>query len=126
IQRLGRMTQDIDLDAARAAGIPVCNWPLRSCAMVAEHMMMQILSLAKRYRDGESTLLQAGEGGTPRKCDGNYFAINWTGRQGIRRLADCTVGIMGFGEVGCELAVRLQPFGCRVLYNKRRPLPTDA
>lgn len=127
IQRLGRMTQDIDLPAARAAGIPVCNWPLRSCAMVAEHMMMQILALAKRFRDCESILRHPTETDrVPRKCDDNYFAINWTGRQNIRRLADCTVGIMGFGEVGCELAVRLQPFGCRILYNKRTALPPEA
>ncbi|MER1966897.1 NAD(P)-dependent oxidoreductase [Castellaniella sp. GW247-6E4] len=127
IQRLGRMTQDIDLPAARAAGIPVCNWPLRNCAMVAEHMMMQILALAKRFRDCESTLLHPGEYDLPpRRCDANYFAINWTGRRDIKRLADCTVGIMGFGEVGCELAVRLKPFGCKVLYHKRKPLPPEA
>ncbi len=127
IQRLGRMTHDIDLQAARAAGIPVCNWPLRNCAMVAEHMMMQILALAKRFRDCESALLHPGEHDlAPRRCDANYFAINWTGRRDIRRIADCTVGIMGFGEVGCELAVRLKPFGCKVLYYKRNPLPPEA
>lgn len=126
IQRLGRMTQDIDLQAARAAGIPVCNWPLRSCAMVAEHVLMQILSLAKRFRDCESILAHPEVyDQEPRQCDGNYFAINWTRRQGIRRIADCTIGIVGFGDVGCELAVLLQPFGCRILYNKRTPLPPE-
>jgi phosphoglycerate dehydrogenase-like enzyme len=35
-----------------------------------------------------------------------------------------TVGILGFGEIGAELARRLMPFAPRgVLYNKRRPLP---
>lgn len=127
IQRLGRMTQDIDLAAARAAGIPVCNWPLHSCAMVAEHVMMQVLSLAKRFRDCESALLHPTPcEQVPRKCDDNYFAINWTGRQNVRRMADCTVGIVGMGEVGCELAIRLKPFGCRILYHKRTPLPDEA
>ncbi len=125
IQRLGRMTHDIDLDAARRAGIPVCNWPLRSCTMVAEHVMTQLLGLAKRVREGENTLRQPDRNGgrEPRKCDGNYFAINWTGRQGIRPVAGSTVGIMGFGEVGAELALRLKPFDCRILYNKRTRLP---
>ena len=35
------------------------------------------------------------------------------------------VGILGFGEIGAELARRLQGWGCRVLYNKRRRLPDD-
>ncbi len=123
IQRLGRMTHDIDLDAARRAGVPVCNWPLRSCAMVAEHVMMQLLGLAKRARECESILRQPDRSGLePRKCDGNYFAINWTGRRGIRPVAGSTVGIVGFGEVGAELALRLKPFDCRILYNKRARL----
>jgi len=124
IQRLGRMTHDIDSEAARRAGIPVCNWPLRSCAMVAEHVMMQLLGLAKRVRECEDTLRQPDESElTPRKCDGNYFAINWSGRRNIRPVAGSTVGIVGFGEVGSELAMRLKPFDCTILYNKRTRLP---
>lgn len=124
IQRLGRMTHDIDLDAARRAGVAVCNWPLRNCAMVAEHMLMQMLALAKCFRECEAVLRTPGEYALPpRKCDGNYFAINWTGRQGIRPVAGATVGIMGFGEIGGELAMRLRPFDCKVLYNKRSRLP---
>jgi lactate dehydrogenase-like 2-hydroxyacid dehydrogenase len=126
IQRLGRMTHDIDLEAAQRAGIPVCNWPLRSCAMVAEHVVMQLLGLAKRSRECEAVLRRPGEGDLPpRKCDGNYFAINWTRRQNIRPIAGSTVGIMGFGEVGSELAMRLRPFDCRILYNKRTRLPAQ-
>lgn len=124
IQRLGRMTHDIDLEAAKRAGIPVCNWPLQSCAMVAEHTMMQLLTLAKRFRECEDILRQEAEyEAPPRKCDGNYFLINWTGRRNIRPVIGSTIGIVGFGEVGGELAMRLKPFGCRILYNKRTRLP---
>jgi phosphoglycerate dehydrogenase-like enzyme len=48
IQRLGRQTWDIDLDAARQAGVPVCCWPINGCVMVAEQMMLQMLGLLKR------------------------------------------------------------------------------
>ena len=51
IQRLGVQTYDIDLKAAKKAGIPVCYLPVRSCIMVAEPMLMQILVLAKRLRE---------------------------------------------------------------------------
>src|SRR5271169_4978710 len=40
IQRLGSQNQDIDLNAAKAAGIPVCYLPIRTCINVSEHLMM--------------------------------------------------------------------------------------
>lgn len=124
IQRLGRMTHDIDMTAAKAAGIPVCNWPLPACVMVAEHVVMQILTLARRVREGEDILRRPPATELePRRCDANYFAINWTKRENIKPLFSSTVGIMGFGEIGIELATRLQSFGCKVLYNKRNRLP---
>ena len=33
---------------------------------------------------------------------------------------------LGFGEIGGELARRLRPFGCALLYNKRTRLPVKA
>ena len=44
IQRLGSQTWDIDVQAARKAGIPVCYLPVRGCIMVAEHMLLQMLA----------------------------------------------------------------------------------
>lgn len=127
IQRLGTLTYDIDLDAARAAGLPVCYWPIRTCVMLAEHMLMQLLMVAKRAREVMHVLTQVDAWGQePQKVDEDYFAYNWTERQDIRGLYQSTVGILGFGEVGAELARRLQGFGCTVLYNKRRQLPSFA
>ena len=41
--------------------------------------------------------------------------------EGIRELGDCTVGLVGFGAIARETAVRLQAFGCDVAYwNHRR------
>lgn len=127
IQRLGSQTYDIDLEAARAAGIPVCYLPVRSCIMVAEHMLLQMLALAKRLREVMDLTLEADDfGQPPRRCDEDYFAYNWTGRENILGLWGATVGILGMGEIGTELARRLRGFGCTVLYNKRNPLPEAA
>jgi phosphoglycerate dehydrogenase-like enzyme len=124
IQRLGSQTFDIDLAAARSAGIPVCYLPVRTCINVAEHMLMQILALAKRLREVMDITLEAKDWGhVPQLCDEDYFAYNWSSRQGINTLWESTVGILGLGEIGTELARRLQGFGCTVLYNKRKPLP---
>jgi lactate dehydrogenase-like 2-hydroxyacid dehydrogenase len=70
-------------------------------------------------------MLKPGAWGAPAKCDENYFAYNWTGRTGMRMLADATVGIVGLGEIGADVARRLRPFGCEVLYHKRSRLPKD-
>lgn len=127
IQRLGSLTYDIDLDAARAAGIPVCATPVPGCVLVAEHLLLQLLALAKRLREVEAIALAAGEWGPSRRTDEDTFAYNWSNRQGITGLAGKTFGILGFGEIGAELARRLRPFGpAAILYHKRRRLPAAA
>lgn len=124
IQRLGSQTQDIDVEAAQACGIPVCYLPIRTCIMVAEHMMMQILALSKRVNEMREVMLSADNfGKEPTLCTEDVFAYNWSEREDIRGLWESTVGILGMGEIGFELARRLRNFGCKVLYNKRNPLP---
>lgn len=124
IQRLGSQTHDIDLAAARQAGIPVCYWPIANCNHVAEHTLMLMLALARRLPELVEVTREAGDWGVePRKCDENTFAYNWSGRRGLRALGGATVGILGMGEIGTELARRLRSMGCTVLYNKRTPLP---
>lgn len=125
IQRLGSQTWDIDLTAAKKAKIPVCYLPVRTCALVAEHLILQMLGLAKRFRELVDITDKAGDWGLPpKRCNENYFAFNWSGRRKIDAIYQSTVGILGFGEIGTELARRLQGFGCRMLYSKRRPLPS--
>jgi len=43
-----------------------------------------------------------------------------------RELSELTIGIVGYGSIGREVARLLEPFGCRVLATRRRPdLGTD-
>ncbi len=124
IQRLGRQTWDIDLDAARRAGVPVCYQPINGCVMVAEQMMLQMLGLLKRLREGMSVTAEGADWGVETKRgDEDTFAYNWSQRGGIGRLTGATVGILGFGEIGLELVEQLQGFHCTVLYHKRTRLP---
>ena len=95
--------------------------------MVAEHMMMQMLALAKRVRELMVVTQEAADfGRPPRRSDEDTFAYNWSGYRGVRGLWGSTVGILGMGEIGAELARRLRPFDCALLYNKRNPLPAAA
>jgi lactate dehydrogenase-like 2-hydroxyacid dehydrogenase len=127
VQRLGSQTYDIDLVAARAAGIPVCYMPVMGCIMVAEHMLMQILALAKHVRELMVVVQEANDfGHPPRRCDEDYFAYNWSGHRGVMGLWGKTIGILGMGEIGQELARLLKGLGCTILYNKRSRLPESA
>jgi phosphoglycerate dehydrogenase-like enzyme len=127
IQRLGSQTYDIDLEAARAARVPVCYEPVTGCIRVAEHMFLQILATAKRLREMMAIAEAAENGGrTPRECTEDYFVYNWADVGQLHGLWHTTVGILGMGEIGMELARRLQGWGCTVLYNRRNPMPSVA
>jgi phosphoglycerate dehydrogenase-like enzyme len=127
IQRLGAQTWDIDLEAARQARVPVCYWPIKTCVLVSEHMVMQLLGLARRLREMMQITAEAADWAKPpERGDEDHFAYNWSNRQGIGSLWRHTVGILGFGEIGTELARRLRGFECRVLYHKRKRLPPSA
>ncbi len=128
IQRLGSLTYDIDLEAARAAGTPVAAWPVETAIMVAEHMLTQMLVLAKRLGDVSAVANAAGDWGRPSlRTDEDTFAYDWSRRSGVRPLYEQTVGILGFGEIGAELVRRLRGFcPSTVLYHKRSRLPEHA
>jgi phosphoglycerate dehydrogenase-like enzyme len=128
IQRLGSLTYDVDLDAARAAGVPVCSWPVRTVILVAEHMVMQMLALSKRLNEAVAIALEAGNWGqASRRTDEDTFAYNWSNLEHVGGVYRQEVGILGFGEIGAELARRLRDFApASILYHKRRRLPESA
>jgi phosphoglycerate dehydrogenase-like enzyme len=124
IQRLGRQSWDIDLAAARQAGIAVCCAPIGGCVMVAEQMLLQILGTLKRVREGMAVAAEAADWGIETvRGDEDHFAYNWSRRGGIGQLSGASVGILGFGEIGLELVELLRSFHCTVRYHKRSRLP---
>ncbi len=124
ILRLGSLTHDIDTAAAREADVVVCRWPVITVIRVAEHLMLQMLALSKKLRESEAIALAASDQwGESRRTDEDTFAYNWSGRENVEGLWGKTIGIIGFGEIGAELARRLQGWDVRILYHKRRPLP---
>lgn len=126
IQRLGSLHYDIDLDAAKARGIPVCTRPIRGTIAVAENLMLQMLTVLRRAMPLQQVLHTPPETHLPagaRRTSEDVFAFNWSRQTRVALLHNKTVGILGFGEIGAELARRLQPWDCSVLYSKRQRLP---
>jgi phosphoglycerate dehydrogenase-like enzyme len=126
IQRLGSLYHDIDLDAAKARGIPVCTRPIRSTIAVAENLMLQMMAVLRRAMPLQQVIHTPPETYLPdgaRRTSEDVFAFNWSRQTQVALLLNKTVGILGFGEIGAELARRLQHWGCRVLYSKRNALP---
>ena len=140
IQRIGSLYHDIDLDAAKARNIAVCTRPIRGTIAVAENLMLQMLAVLRRAKPLQKVIHTPPEQFkrsaplgpndkvidvpfTPRRTSEDVFAFNWSRQTQVALLLNKTVGILGFGEIGAELSRRLQPWGCRVLYNKRQQLP---
>ncbi len=124
IQRLGSQVHDIDLRAAKRAATAICYLPLEDAIQVAEHLILQMLSLARKLLQTlEIPLQPRPEWEESRQTDEDTFQYNWAGISGIQSLWKKTVGIFGFGEIGMELARRLKGWNCRVWYQKRTPLP---
>jgi D-3-phosphoglycerate dehydrogenase len=101
IVRYGIGVDNVDVEAARAGGIPVCNVPDYCIDEVADHTLAFILGLTRQVV-AHTRWVQDGRWG---------LAV---GLDSMRALRDMTVGIVGFGRIGREVASRLKPFKCRI------------
>ncbi len=130
IHRYGSLTHDIDLAAAQARGVPVCAQPIRGTIAVAENVMLQTLALLRRAMPMQRVVRTAPESFkvgeppyAPRRTTEDIFAFNWSRQTSVGLLFNKSVGILGFGEIGVELARRLGSWGCALRYSKRQRLP---
>lgn len=123
ILRLGRLTNDIDVEGAFARKIAVAAIPRPWAVSTAEHALMQILTLAKRSKIAEATVLDASNAWGQSRPEP---APNWSGHRPVETISGSTVGLLGYGEVGAELADRLQGWGCMLLYHQPSQLSRAA
>lgn len=102
IVRYGIGVDNVDLDAARAHGLPVSNIPDYCIDEVADHTLAFILGLTRQVVTHTADL-RAGQW---------RLAVPVSG---MRALREQTVGVVGFGRIGREVVGRLRAFKCRVL-----------
>ena len=102
IARYGIGVDTIDLEAATAAGIIVTNNPTYCIEEVAEHTMAMLLSAARKIAFYDR-LVRSGQWAVP------------PGKP-IARIAGSTLGLIGFGNIARQVAIRGAAFGMNVLY----------
>ena len=98
IARYGVGISNVDLAAAREKGIVVTNTPGANAKSVAELTMGLILNLVRPIIDAAAQTRQG----------------EWPRTKG-HSLVDKTIGLIGLGAIGKEVARRLAGFDCQVL-----------
>ena len=128
LQLLGRLFDHVDWRAARAMGLTIGHQPRKGAWTVAELVVTFILALSKRLLEAdEATRTGAYRrlGIEPRPTSQRVHAFQWM-KLPLREICGATIGFVGMGEIGAEAALRLQPFGARLIYFKRTPLSPEA
>ena len=106
VQQFGVGLETIDVDAATRSGVWVARVPSRgvgNAESVAEHAVLLMLALSRHWPAG------AHVGKMP------------MGEPGGLALHGKTACIIGLGDIGSALAVRLRSFGMRLIAVRRRP-----
>jgi len=112
VQLLSAGYDAVDLEAARAAGVPVCNNGGANAISVAEHAIMLMLTVSRRVVWQHVSV----SGGRWR---GNGPA------PAMYELHDKTLGIVGLGTIGKKVARLARAFGMKVVYTDIRRLTED-
>ncbi len=105
----------IDIEAAKAKGIPVCNNKGINAASVAEHVVLLALALLRNTVKAHMDEIEG------KQIDTKQSMMV----EGVKELGECTVGLIGFGDIAKETALRLNAFGCKVLYWNRNRRAED-
>ncbi|MBI3324538.1 MAG: phosphoglycerate dehydrogenase [Candidatus Omnitrophica bacterium] len=100
IGRAGVGLDNVDLEAATRRGIIVMNVPGGNTISAAEHTMSLILASARRIPQADSHVRS-----------GKWERAKFVGVE----LLGKTLGIVGLGKIGAEVAKRAQSFGMRVI-----------
>jgi phosphoglycerate dehydrogenase-like enzyme len=113
VQLLSAGYDNVDLEAARRANVPIANNGGANAIAVAEHALMLMLTVSRRVVWQHS----------------NVAAGRWRGNGPVPRmfeLHDKVLGIVGLGTIGKKVARLANAFGMRVQYYDIVRLSEDA
>jgi D-3-phosphoglycerate dehydrogenase / 2-oxoglutarate reductase len=108
IARHGVGLDDLDLDAIKAAGIPVSVTPTANTNAVAEATVGLVLAASRKFAEGDTMI----------KRDGLWAREQLMGRE----IGGKIVGIVGFGRIGRRTAKLFDAFGAEIIVYDALPL----
>jgi glyoxylate reductase len=100
---------NLDVEAATAAGVVVCNTPGILDDTTADVAFLLILAASRRSSEAEATLRTGGWDG--------FHMEEFLGRD----VHGATLGIVGYGRIGRAVAGRAEGFGMEVIHHTRLP-----
>jgi len=103
IVRYGIGVDNVDLQAAADKSIPVCNVPDFCTDEVADHTLSMILALTRKIVPCWDIIRRDKNWTLPIPLDGMYV------------LREMTVGLVAYGKIARQVALRLKPFKCKIL-----------
>jgi len=112
IQKIGVGVNTIDLEAAKARDIAVCNMPGTNSRAVAEMTLLLILACLRRL----PSLDRAAR-------DGSGWSLSPETQDAYDELAGKTVGLVGYGAVAQILSRILEAMDAQAIYTSPRPKP---
>lgn len=101
---------NVDVEAARAQGVTVCNVPIYSTQSVAQHVFACLLSVIHRPFEHDQAIR---EGAWQAAGQFTFWLSPLT------ELAGKTMGIVGFGRIGQATAQLAQAFGMKIAISSR-------
>lgn len=107
IQKIGVGVNTIDLEAAKVAGIAVCNMPGTNSRAVAEMTLLLMLSTLRRLPQTDAL------------CRSGAWTPEAAMKESFSEIAGKTIGLVGFGSVPQVLAPILEAMGAKVIYTAR-------
>ena len=108
IQKIGVGVNTIDIEAAKARSIAVCNMPETNSQAVAEMTLGLMLSVLRKLSSFDGQLREVGQWRSPARWQDDLGEIKGS-----------TIGLVGFGAVPKILAPILSAMGARVFYCSR-------
>ncbi|MDV7213431.1 2-hydroxyacid dehydrogenase, partial [Azotobacter beijerinckii] len=110
-------TNNVDLAAARAQGIAVCNCQGYGTPSVAQHTLMLLLALATRLPDYQAAIRAGRWQQSTQFCLLDFPIVELEGK---------TLGLLGHGELGSAVSRLAEAFGMRVLLGQLPGRPERA
>jgi lactate dehydrogenase-like 2-hydroxyacid dehydrogenase len=106
----------IDTETAKARNVYVCNCKGMNALAVAEQALLLMLGLLRHVCVGDQGVR---EGRQIEMKEGYMKAAS------LMELGDCTVGLIGFGDIAKETARLLAAFGAKTYYYKTSRAPEE-